>query len=45
MELYHRKIKDNIKHLKKKSRNGSVMSAHVACAKRKFNMLALLTKN
>ena len=48
MEPDARKIKNiaNIKHIQNRNKkNGSVMSSHVKCAKRTFNMLALLTKN
>ena len=34
-----------IGNIKKEIKNGSVMPAHVACAKRTCNVLALLTKN
>ena len=35
----------NIKQIQKTNKDGSVMPAHVECAKRTFNALALLTKN
>ena len=48
MEPDPRKIKDigSVKQFfLKKIKSGSVMSAHVECAKHSFNVLALLTKN
>ena len=48
MEPDSRKIKGigNIKQIQKKEKkNGSVTPVHVGCAKRTFNVLALLTKN